>query len=171
MVTNEPIRPERRKEDSFMIEIEKCLESIKTDVRGLPCRNVGEGCLQAEPITELKESMKQLGEAYQTCHNEKIQPLIQANLMLNEKQDQQQLTLDKIDSKIDHLSLEVRSNQLAHVKELADLKLSLVTQLTQIVTERTAVKTNTVEIRTVIAWGLGIIVSSIVIFNFLKSVL
>jgi len=152
--------------------IEDCLKEIKKDIRTLPCKNVGEGCLQEKPLKELDQKIKQLTD----LHEKDIDPLISSNILLNEKNDQIQKllkeihrVLNKTSDKVDELQIEVTANNLETTKDMAALKLSLVTQLTQVVSNRDAVHSSKTETRTIIAWTIGLIISTITIFTFLKN--
>jgi len=166
----------RRKTDENYVIVEQCLKEIKKDIRTLPCKNIGEGCLQEKPLQDLNNKIEKIQKHQETCDQEKLNPLMASNILLTEKQDQTQKilieirnTLNRTDSKVDFLQSELTANNLETTKEIADLRLSLVTQLTGVVANRDAVHNTKIETRTVIAWTAGLIISVITIFTFLKN--
>ncbi len=173
--TEELLKTRRKTDDNYVI-VEECLKEIKKDIRTLPCKNIGEGCLQEKPLKDLSDKIEKISNNQEVCNSEKLNPLMASNIILTEKQDQTQKilieirnTLNQTHSKLDVLQSEVTANNLETTKEIADLRLSLVTQLTGVVANRDAVHSTKIETRTVIAWTAGLIISVITIFTFLKN--
>ncbi len=157
--TEEMIRYDRRGTDQLQINIEKCLEEIKKDLRVLPCKSDGTDCTQEKAIEELRESRKEAKQAYEICHTEKLEPLIRANLMLNEKQDKQQVLLERIEKKIDQAQVDLHETKLENTKELAALRLDLVKQLTTVIVQKDTKQEIKLNTKNWIKWGLYVIIS------------
>ena len=136
----------------FNLKIEKCLEEIKKDLRHLPCQGRVQDCLQHEPIEDIKLDVKNINEAATI--------LRQDQKLINQKQDIQQTTLDRIEKNImDH-------NKIAG-KEFENLKINVNTlKSVQAVEED-----NKRLVREKIAWGLGLIGTLVILYNFFQGVL
>jgi hypothetical protein len=161
------------------VDLVKCLEEIKKDLRHLPCQSKDEkGCLQDDKIQQLEKGVQDSHTAYILCHKEKLEPLIKSNLVLNEKQDLQQRTIDRIEIKVDKIqdkvskdldSIQTKMNE-DRIVDKDDLK-KLELALTKIITQKETATTTKVEIRNVIQWALGIIIASAAVYGIIRGII
>lgn len=143
--------------DYFAIKIEKYLEEIKKDLRHLPCQSRPDDCLQDENIKKLKEEM----ETSKTI----LPPIITQQAIIDEKQDIQQLTLTRIEKKMDDFKEKSAKNQEKTQEEIGSLKLSI----TQLQTTKDTKADHDRTLRERIAWILGIAGALIMLYQFYQG--
>lgn len=162
----------RRETDNKYNNIENCLKEIKKDLRFLPCQS-GESkdCLQHESVEILRKGLKEAKEAYKICHAEKLDPLISANLLLNEKVDAQQEILKEFKISFDKFQQQRTEQRISDKQDLMNLELNLTNTITKIQTERETKKATNEAHMKLIKWFIGIILGGIAIWTFISQML
>jgi hypothetical protein len=158
------------KEDN--IAIKECLVEMKKDLRTLPCQSGNEeDCLQTKNIEYLKEGLANAQTAYTMCHQEKLEPLIKSHALLNQKQDLQQETINRIETKLDALQKSREDERLETQKNLLQLQASLTSQISQIITQRDTASVTKKQMLDSVKWGLGIIVSGATVYGIVRAII
>lgn len=163
--------------------MEKCLEEIKKDLRHLPCQSGDiESCRQTKTIEQLEKAVQDASTAYVLCHQEKLQPLIKSNLILNEKQDIQQKAIDRIEIKLDkiddsivedlkRIEFKMLEDRVVDKDALKTLEMGLTNEITKIITQRDTIKMTKNEVRDIIKWIVGITISAATLYGIIKAII
>ena len=148
------------------IPIREILLEIKGDITKLPCRTGDEKlCLQDKNLITIKKDIEVLEKNHLHSYNKTIAPLLESNVILLQKQNTQQESLTRIESTLDKMQITVQSNQIDNKKEIANLRLKLTTQITELTTQKVTVTEEKRKKREIIAWTIATITSSIILYN------